>query len=145
MKTPSRMRRRSRGSALVIALFLIVVVGALGAFAVRSQTDQTQQSNLQLIRYRAAAAAQAGLEYWSYQVAANNNVPCPASPGSTINFGSTGGLNGFSVTVRCVRIVTGPNAVYEVTATGRNNANYGSADFVQRTLERRISTATSVY
>jgi MSHA biogenesis protein MshP len=136
--------RRQRGSALVIALFLIVVVGALGVFAVRSQTDQTQRGNLQLIRYRAAAAAQSGLEYWSYQVAANNNIACPISPLS-LSFGNTTGLNGFSVTISCVRIVTGSNAVYEVTATGRNSASYGTADFVQRTITRRISTATNVY
>lgn len=135
--------RKNKGSALVVALFLVVVVGALGAFAVRSQGDQTQQGNLQLIRYRAAAAAQSGLEYWSYQVAANSNVLCSAAP--TLNFGSTTGLNGFSVTISCVRIVTGTNAVYEVTAVARNNASYGSADFVQRTLTRRISTATNVY
>ena len=138
-------KRKEQGSALVVALFLIVVVGALGVFAVRLQTDQTQSGNLQLLRYRAVAAAQSGLEYWSHQVATNNNIACPPSPFLQLNFGSTTGLNGFSVTVSCIRIVSGTSAVYEVTADARNNANYGSADFVHRMLKRRISTATLVY
>ena len=128
-----------RGSALIAALFLIVVLAALGAFAVRIGSDQLQTANLQLLQYRALAAANSGLEFWAYRASTNPGTLCIPPP-APLNFANIRGLDGFIVTVRCTRIVVnGADVVYEVTADASSGV-YGSPDFVRRRLTRRMST-----
>lgn len=129
--TPSKQR----GSALIAALFLIVVLAALGVFAARIGADQQQTANLQLLQYRALAAANTGLEFWANRAFNNPAIPCAAT---NLNLNGFSGLNGFIVTVTCVRIVSAAQAVYEVTAVASSGA-YGSLDFVRRTLTRRMT------
>jgi MSHA biogenesis protein MshP len=136
---------RQQGSALIAALFLIVVVAALGAFAVRLQANQRQVANLQLLEYRATAAAHAGLEYWSSRVASDALVACPAPSPDRLDLNAHAGLRGFTVDVSCTRIDSGMGAVYEITADAWTSA-YGSPDFVRRRLTRRVATiAPGVY
>ena len=56
-----------RGFALIPALFLIVVLGALAVVAVRVGTGQQQAVIMSLEEARALAAAQAGIEWGAYQ------------------------------------------------------------------------------
>ena len=55
--------REQRGFALIGALFLLVVLAALGAFAVRINMTQRHAADLDLQELRAEAALNAGVEY----------------------------------------------------------------------------------
>ena len=56
-------RRNQRGLALVGAIFLLVVLAALGAFAVRINMTQGHSAVLELQQLRAQAALNTGMEY----------------------------------------------------------------------------------
>jgi MSHA biogenesis protein MshP len=122
--------RSARGFTLVAALFLIVVVAALGAFAVRISAGQQQTVNLALLTARALAAANSGIEYGAYQAF---NGGC----GGATFLLTEGGLNGFTVSVSC-SVTThtegsaAPNVnVYRVDATAIAGV-YGQPDYVSR-------------
>ena len=54
---------REAGFSLVAAVFLIVILASLGAFAVQVAMAQYQSANVEFLEARAQAAAQAGIEY----------------------------------------------------------------------------------
>jgi MSHA biogenesis protein MshP len=116
--------------ALIAALFLTIVIAALGVFAMRIGTDQQQAATLSLLGFRASAAARSGLEFGSNR--AFNGI-CGVD---TLVIGN------FTVTVRCS--VTSHDlagvsySVHDLAATAAQGV-YGSPDFVRRTLTRRVS------
>ena len=61
-------RNRVRGFALVSAIFILVVLAALGAFIVNISTSQQIGSALDVQGVRAYQAARAGIEWGLYQV-----------------------------------------------------------------------------
>jgi MSHA biogenesis protein MshP len=136
MKARRARPTTQHGMALVAALFMVIVVAAFGAFALRIGSAQQQTASLELLEYRAYAAANSGLEVGSRRAAAGNcNPPAPFVVGS------------FTVTVTCIArwnqtwdyVVLGPNRqVYDLSAIARAGV-YGTPDFVQRTLTRRVS------
>jgi MSHA biogenesis protein MshP len=124
--------RAVRGFSLVAALFLIVVVAALGAFAVRIGMGQQQTVNLALLSARALSAANSGIEYGAYQ--ALNASTCVSA---TLSL-SEAGLAGFTVDVTCTQSThtessTTPNnlSVYRIEALA-SYGTYGTPDFVSR-------------
>jgi MSHA biogenesis protein MshP len=136
MKPRSAAKHRQRGSALLVALFLLIVVAGLGAMAIRIGATQQQVSNLTLIEARANAAAYSALEYGTYMIknggAANCTtlpVPIPATAGA---------LNGYAVVLRCTRLATDAGDVYDLTGSATHSV-YGNPDFVQRSRSRRVS------
>lgn len=94
----------ARGFTIISALFLIVVLAALGAaiskISVRQHTGTATDLNIA----QAALAARAGLEWGAYQVLRNPAPPAaaPACFGST-NMTLAGTLAGMTVTVTCTR------------------------------------------
>jgi MSHA biogenesis protein MshP len=120
---------------LLTALFLIVVVAALGVAAMRLGNDQRHSSTLEVLQMRATFAAHAGLEYWTRRAFANNTIPCASDP---INFNPGDRLDGFSVQASCTRIQMGAQVVYEITAEATHGV-YGNPDFVRRSLRRRVT------
>lgn len=121
------------------ALFLLVIVTALGAVSVRLTADQQQYGSLELAQMRATMAANAGLEYWSNRVFNDNTLDCAAGSPIDIDLTSFPGFDGFRVRTWCARIQAGAGYVYEISADASGGA-YGSPDFVRRSLTRRIST-----
>ncbi len=134
-----------QGVALIAALFLIVVVAALGAFAVRLHTDDQQIGTLQLLEYRANAAAHAGLEYAAARlVNAGAGAQCSDVQTNAIYLGGHAGLSGFNVTVRCDWVDISAGRVFELEATGSHGV-FGAPDFARKTLTRRIAPAFGLY
>jgi MSHA biogenesis protein MshP len=125
---------RQRGSALFAALFLLIVVGALGAYAVNLGVNEQHAVSLQLLQVRAEAAAASGLEFASNRALSDL---CPAGV-TAVNLAAAPELAPFAVGVTCTRITSGAQRVYELSATAATGT-YGSADFVQRTLGRRVT------
>lgn len=147
-------RTRQRGFTMVSAIFLVVVLAALGAFIVVVSTSQQIGSAMDVQGARAYQAARAGIEWGTYQVwnlnlAGRNNGVCPAD--TTFAFPATAAtLAGFSVTVTCVATVDpgghGGPTVYSITAIACNipagaPATCPGTASSSGYVERRISVA----
>jgi MSHA biogenesis protein MshP len=127
--------------SLVVALFLIVVVASLSAFAVATTRATRDTTNLQLLGDRALFAARAGAEWGGYRALRQSS--CPAGNAWTaLPALSQGALRGFVVRVQCTR--SQPQGTYfivDITAEARWNT-FGSSDYVFRTVTQRFSNAT---
>jgi MSHA biogenesis protein MshP len=130
---------RTRGFALIPALFLIVVLGALALVAFRVGTGQQQAVIMSLQQARALAAAQAGIEWGAYQAV---NGSCVAS--TTLNL-TEAALTGFTVTVTCAATTfangaaTSSSYVLLSTATA---GTYGQPGYVHRVVSGTYTNAT---
>ena len=160
----AQLRTRPRGFAIVSAIFILVVLGALGAFIVNISTNQQTGSALDIQGVRAYQAARAGIEWGIYQVQATpaynfsygtpavavgsanpNTRLCPASPTSFVP--AAPALAGFTVTVTCIAtvdLVNGGPTVYTLQSTACNRPAAGAcppavpapgADYIERRIE----------
>ncbi|HYM33774.1 MAG TPA: hypothetical protein VET48_00190 [Steroidobacteraceae bacterium] len=122
-------KRYARGVSLVAALFLIVVIAALGAFAVRIGSGEQQAVNLELLSARALAAADSGIEWGAYRA-----LRASSCTTTTLNL-TEATLNGFSVVVVCVQTThpenNGTVNVYQIDSTA-SLGTYGMPDYVSR-------------
>ena len=142
---------RQAGFSLVAAVFLIVVLAALGAFAVQIAMTQYQGADVEVLGARAQAAAQTGIEY-AANLALHTHAFCGpvGGPSSQILTLAQGALTGFVVTVTCThtthQIYSGlpPAAqnddVYALTATA-SRGTYGQPDYVARKVTRNVTNA----
>ena len=75
--------RLQRGFSLISAIFLLVVIAALGAFALTLSTTQQQSAALDVLGARGYQAARAGVEWGAYQVLQNPaGINCPVGGAS---------------------------------------------------------------
>lgn len=132
-------RLRQSGISLVPALFLLIVLAALGAVAVKLTAVQNQTVVLAMQSARAFAAARAGVDWSAYQALVNGS--CGAS---TLVL-TEAGLNGFSVDTICsvTTHAEGPLtvSVYTIEAFARAGA-YGTPDYVSRRIRSTITDAS---
>jgi MSHA biogenesis protein MshP len=131
---------RQRGTSLVIAIFLLVIVASLTAFAVSVGTASRESANLQLQADRALAAAQAGTEWGAYR--ALRQGACPFGPTAvTLN---QSGLRGFRVTVSCTVQAHAEGAtnysVFDIDSFAQWS-NFGAANYASRRVTKRVSNA----
>lgn len=141
---------RQGGFSLVAAVFLIVVLAALGAFTVQVAMTQYQSANLELLGARAQAAAQAGIEYGANLVLQTPPRFCTAPASNTFTL-TQGALAGFVVTVACTP--TSPHQLYSGTPPTSQNyvvyalaatasyGTYGRPDYVARRAARNVTLA----
>jgi MSHA biogenesis protein MshP len=127
------MRRRpQRGMSLVVAIFLIVIIALLSAFAVSVGNATTQSTNQRLYADRAQAAAEAGLEWGAYNALALG--ACDGTPPYPVLNLAQGSLSGYRVEVQCVA----HGGVFDITAFAQRG-NFGQADYASRQLQRRFN------
>jgi MSHA biogenesis protein MshP len=123
-------RRAQRGVALIGAIFLLVVLAALGAFAVRASMGQRQGALLDLQELRAQAALNTGIEYAAGRLLASGANNCAnlatlanLAGGFNVTFNGCAytqeTINGVAVHVHTVNVVT-------------SSGVYGTPDFVLR-------------
>ena len=130
-------RRGQRGFSLVAAIFLLVVLAALGAFAVRLTVFQSQTVTSALRAAQAYQAARSGAAWAAYR-AVSGGVCAPAALALT-----EGGTAGFTVSVSCAQLtyVEGTTTVnvfvLDVRAT---DGAFGSADYVSRRLQTKVTS-----
>jgi len=137
----SRHASRVTGFSLVAVLFLIVVVAALGAFAVRIGAGQQQTVNLALMGARALSAANSGVEYAAYQAIGSGVVSPGTCANATLNL-TGAGVSGFTVDVTCSRVLhSDPDGtyVYRIGATAYWGT-YGQPDYVSRQVFATFSS-----
>lgn len=142
---PSARVGRQAGFSLIAAIFLIVVLAAVGAFAVQVAMVQYQAANVALLEARAQAAAHAGIGYGA--TLARTASICTNS--KTLNL-TQGALAGFVVKVTCAatghQIYSGapPTAksytAYALAATA-SFGTFGKPDYVARTVTRSVTDA----
>ncbi len=133
---------KQRGFSLIMAIFLIVVLGGIAVFIGRVSTMQHQSSALDEEGAMAYQAARSGIEWGVYQaivvsscVASTSfTLPLivPTTPVSTVNY---------TVTVTCTRTPATEGStvinMYQITATAIN-ASVGRF-FVERQLTATVT------
>lgn len=128
------------GAALVTAIFLLVVLAALGAYMVTVSGVQQTTVNRALINARTHHAARAGLEWGIHRAVAPPTLGT-GECSSSAQFGLTGyGLDDLQVTVECtLNLYTpGDNAyVYAITSTARNSST-GTVEYAERKIEATV-------
>jgi MSHA biogenesis protein MshP len=120
--------KRQRGTSLVVALFVIVVVAMLAVFATTVGGTQQQIANVSVQTSRALAAARTGLEWATYR--ARVAGLCEANRVVALNEGA---LRGFQVTVRCVPAAP----AFDITVTAQYGV-FGTPEFASRSLTSRV-------
>jgi MSHA biogenesis protein MshP len=131
--------RPARGFSIVTAIFLLVVLSALGVALLSISTMQHAESALDVQGARAYQAARAGMEWGVYR----QRVDGSCLAGSNFAMPANGALNGFSVTVRCTQ-AAGALPRSQVIATACNQPVGGvcstanasnNPDYVQRVVQ----------
>lgn len=133
--------RRQRGMSLVVAIFLIVVVATLAAFAVTAGTSKLGATDQLLMADRAAAAAHAGAEWGAYRARVANS--CVAPPGTTFNL-AQGALRGFRVTVSCTssnHVEGAANYYVRDIDSFAQRGNFGDLNYASASAAARVSNA----
>ena len=140
------MHKIQRGFSLVSAIFLLVVIAALGTFAVTLSTTQQQSSALDVMGARAYQAARAGVEWGAYQVLQKSAVaggfaehcrldPHPPSTSSSVALTNT--LAAFNVNVECTATSHGGGPatlwVYSLTSTA-TQGTVATPGYVERQM-----------
>jgi MSHA biogenesis protein MshP len=149
------LARSGRGFALMAAIFVLVVLAAIGVYLLTVSTGQVAAAAQDEQGTRAYQAARAGVEWGAYQVLRNSSgtfaaTTCPAGGNTTLSLGTLGAPAGaatFAATVACSRTVESEGGVnnvriYVITATGCNRAgcpNTPDATYVERQLQLVVS------
>lgn len=119
-----------RGSAIMVALFVIVIVGLLAAALGRLLLDSGEKVTVEVLGVRALMAAQSGVEQGLYQLYpngvwqaatadANGKTGCDKVT-TSLSF-SSDGLRGCSAAIVCTTLSVTSGAVtsYRLASTGR--------------------------
>lgn len=129
--------RSERGFALILALFLIVSLAAIGAYLLSVSNVQVESGIKDEQGARAYQAARAGLDWGAYRVL--RNATCPGA--TTITFPA--GLAGFYAEVTCTPFGTEneggtPVTTYSIISTGCNFTPCASGAGVGTYVEREL-------
>lgn len=137
-----------RGFSLVSAIFLLVVIAALGTFAVTLSTTQQQSAALDVLGARAYQAARTGIEWGAYQiiqsdVAASGFAGACQTGGALPQPGALPGtLSSFGVSVGCSASAHSEAAatvtIYQLTSTATQGVA-ATPDYVERQMTVTIA------
>jgi hypothetical protein len=134
---------RSAGSAFISALFLVILLGTLGASMVSLFTVQQDTATKSLLASRVYYGAKTGLD-WAIQRTISD--PAPPARCTTTDFPATftpagDGLAGVSVSVTCARSQHGAGTAvftYYITSTA-TTGTLGGLSYAERRMEATVS------
>ena len=137
-----------RGFSLVSAIFLLVVLAALGAAMVSFSTAQNQILAMDILGSRAYQAANAGIEWAAYNIASAPGVAkAPviiATPGTNALDGNLAPFTvtvGYTVWAQSDAVVAGSGIEnvwsYDITASAVYGTA-GTADYVERVVRAKM-------
>jgi MSHA biogenesis protein MshP len=126
MKAAQRTcRRQVEGFALMMAIFIIVTLAAIGVYLLAISTGQLEAATQDEQGARAYQAARTGADWGAYQLLQNSSGPLATgcAPGPITQDLSL--PNGFNARVRCDRVGSEteagfPVVAYSLTVTGCN-------------------------
>ncbi|MEY4719269.1 MAG: hypothetical protein RL563_1887 [Pseudomonadota bacterium] len=126
--------KHQAGFSLIMAIFILLVLGLLGGYMVSLQGVQTESALDALQGARAYQAARAGIE-WSLARLSNGGSCSNISAQTAMTFS---GLEGFSVRLACSASshseATQNLNFYKINALSQSGS-YGGADYWARELE----------
>lgn len=132
-----QVQSRQRGFGLVLAVFVLVVLAALGAYILTLGGMQHQTSMLTLQQTRALNAARSGIEWGAYRAVTDGNC----SPATTLSL-TAAGVADFTVEVSCTQTQHQEGGktidLFVIDASATAGA-YGSADYVSRHIRAVIA------
>lgn len=136
--------QRLRGFAILSAIFILVVLAALGAFILSISTNQQIGSALDVQGVRAYQAARAGIEWGLFR-----QLQAASCAGATSFVPAATTLSAFTVTVVCTDTADGSSSPvihsYSVQSTACNQPNAAEPKCPNTTspgslyIERRLS------
>lgn len=135
-----RDRTRQRGFAAIAAIFLLVVLAALGGFMLTFSNTQQLSSAQDLQGSRAYWAARAGLEWGIFNVTAAAPAACPASP-------TVLAVDTFTVTITCTApayqdqggVAAPPNTtIFQLTSVAASAGAVGTAGRIERSVSASL-------
>jgi MSHA biogenesis protein MshP len=116
---PPRMMTPQSGSAIMVALFVIVIMALLAAAMGRFLLDSSEKNTVEVRGVRALMAAQSGLEIALYQLFPNRSgadVPAAcANVAASRAFANDPGLKGCKVAVSCNEVQTQRDGEISIT------------------------------
>lgn len=144
-----RLDKIQRGFSLVSAIFLLVVLAALGAAMVTFSTAQNQTLAMDVLGARAYQAANAGIEWAACNIASAPGVSRPfatiATPGTATAL--DGNLAPFTVAVGYAALAQSDAVVagsgvenvwsYTITASAAYGTS-GAPDYVERVVNAKM-------
>lgn len=137
-----RSPRRVGGFALILAVFLIVSLAAIGAYLLSVSNVQVESGLMDEQGARAYQAARAGVDWGAYRVL--RNATCP---GGTTTIALPASLAGFYAEVTCTQFgpeteAGTPVTTYRIVSTGCNatpcSGGTGAA-YVERQLQLTVA------
>lgn len=132
----SRGPQSQQGFSLIAAVFLLVVLAGLGAYAVRLNTLQQQSVTAALRSAQAFEAARTGAAWGAFRAV---NLGLCGAASLTL---TEGAATGFRVSVQCRQSshVEGTTAVRVFVLDVRAEAGvYGGPDYVSRRLQTKVT------
>lgn len=140
-------RNIQRGFSLISAIFLLVVIAALGAFSVTLFTTQQKSAAMDVMGSRAYQAARSGIEWAAYHVSTKNPGEkwdgCAsttlAQPDTASSLAAT--LSPFTVTVNCSaasHVDGAPIWVYHVSAVAQTGGAPGDPGYLERVVSVKM-------
>lgn len=148
LPTAPAARSAQSGFSLVVAIFLLVVLAALGVFVVQIAMSQYQSVDVQLLTARDRSAAQSGIQFGVYQALHQGVAWCPLAPASATVSLSLPALPGYTVRVTCSatahRLYSAgswhPYDAFALVSTA-TYGTFGAAEFVSRTVWHTVTNA----
>jgi MSHA biogenesis protein MshP len=137
-----------RGFSLVSAIFLLVVLAALGAAMVTFSTTQNQSIAMDVLGSRAYQAANAGIEWAAYNIELSPGVSSPAatvfSPTGTALAGDLAPFTvvvGYTAVAQSDAVTAGSGVVSVWSYAIAASAAYGSPgapNYVERVINAKM-------
>lgn len=127
----TRARRAQRGFSLVAAIFLLVVLAALGAFMVTFSNTQHLTSAQDVQGSRAYWAARAGVEWAVSKIKTSSG--CAGPPAS---------IDGFTLSVTCNSQAYdeggATRTVFRITSVASSGGGVGSLGRIERSVSATV-------
>lgn len=129
------LHRAQAGFAAIAAVFLLVVLAALGAFMLTFSNTEQLNSAADVQGSRAYWAARAGLA-WGLGSVASSSATCPTAPTAPWL------VDGFTLTVACSRSTYseagGTVVVFTFDAIARQGGAVGSLGYIERSISASV-------
>ena len=129
-----------RGFAAIAAIFLVVVLAALGGFMLTFSNSQQLTSAQDVQGVRAYWAARAGLEWAFVNIIATPAV-CPNTTKTQMAGTVPATVNGFTLTVFCTRSTyteAGNNPIIYLVESKASTGTVGSIGFIERSVSASL-------
>lgn len=131
-----------QGFAAIAAVFLIVMLAALGAFMVSFSNTGQLTSAQDVQGSRAYWAARAGLE-WAVVALPANPALCPNTTSTLVAAGQgPATVEGFTIQIRCAKNVYSEGAVtptiYSIESRALSGGSAGSVGYIERSVSASV-------